>query len=151
MKTLNSLLFLLSLLFLPLMGSADDLSVERVKLGMTSRQVIGELGSAYSMVDLICDSVGEGEDYSLLFRKGGPQEIDVTFTFGRVSSIEGYRLTYNGKSLVTGDSRQKILAVFGPPRDKDSESLAYWVRSVQAKVIFRLKQNKLKSIILENH
>ncbi|MBX3169376.1 MAG: hypothetical protein KF760_18395 [Candidatus Eremiobacteraeota bacterium] len=145
----GKLILVLGFLVTSMSAFAQDLSVENVKLGMTSRQVVGKLGKEYSMVDLIRESVGEGEDYSLLFRKGSPQEIDVTFTFGKVSSIEGFRLNYDGKSVAAGELSKKIIALLGPPQEKDKSGLEYAVRSLHARLVFRLKQDRLKSIVLE--
>lgn len=129
--------------------SESKVSIDEIHLGMTSRQVVAKLGTKYQLVDLIRESIGEGEDYSLIFSRRDGLQTEVTFTFGKATSVDGQCLVYDGRKIKVGDRKLQVIKTLGKPQEQDATGLEYEIQSPGTRLILRLRADKVTSIVIE--
>jgi len=84
---------------------------------MTAEGVVKVLGRNYKLIDTIGKSAVPGQDYGLTYSTNDG-EIELIFTYGKVTYVSGYHLTLpNGLGLAKGDPVTKMQKVLGSPKD----------------------------------
>ncbi len=121
--------------------------VEGITIGMTTDQVVQHLGKKYKFVDTIGKSAIAGQDFGLIYGSGD-NAIEIMFTFGRVSSVEGYHFTdTKGRIFGRGVPKSQLVKALGKAKDSGPNSLLYLFGSRRLIIDFEL--DRVASFALE--